>query len=211
MATPHDPHHDESSGFWGCANIFIGLGFAGCALLAGAALLGGGFLKGIAGKEEPAAATSAPAAAAAPAAATAAAAPAVTTFGDTLVVTLRPGSLNPISWDTTAITAKAGQKVKLTFENQHPTAPLQLNFILGKIGSKDRLIAASNTMMTDMAKWMAAGFIPESPDVIAHTKLLNPGQTETIEFTIPAEKGEYPYICTFPGHAMIMQGTLKAE
>jgi azurin len=208
MATPHDPHHhDESSGFWGCANIFIGLGFAGCALLAGAAFVFGGFAKGIAGKEEPAT-TSAPAASGGTAPAPA---PAVTTSGDTLVVTLHPGSINPMSWDTTAITAKAGQKVKLTFENQHPTAPLQHNFILGKIGSKDRLIAASNAMMTDMAKWMAAGFIPESPDVIAHTKLLNPGQSETIEFTLPAEKGDYPYLCTFPGHALIMQGTLKAE
>ncbi|MEZ0275576.1 MAG: plastocyanin/azurin family copper-binding protein, partial [Roseimicrobium sp.] len=135
----------------------------------------------------------------------------VTTSGDTLVVTLRPGSINPMSWDTIAITAKAGQKVKLTFENKQPTAPLQHNFILGKIGSKDRLIAASNAMMTDMAKWMAAGFIPESADVIAHTKLLNPGDTETIEFTLPAEAGDYPYICTFPGHSLIMQGTLKAE
>jgi azurin len=207
MATPHDPHHDESSGFWGCANIFIGLGFACCALLAGGAMLFGGIKKGVSGKEEPAATT-----AAAPASTGgAAAAPAVTVSGDTLVVTLRPGAINPMSWDTTAITGKAGQKVKLTFENNHATAPLQHNFILGKIGSKDRLIAASNAMMTDMAKWMAAGFIPESTDVIAHTKLLNPGQTETIEFTLPAEAGDYPYLCTFPGHSLIMQGTLKAE
>lgn len=116
-----------------------------------------------------------------------------------------------MSWDTPTISAKAGQKVKLTFENKHPTAPLQHNFILGKVGSKQRLIEASNGMMTDMAKWMAKGFIPESPDVVAHTKLLNPNESETIEFTLPAEAGEYPYLCTFPGHALIMQGTLKAE
>lgn len=212
MATSHDPHHQESSGFWGCANVFIGAGFAFCALLAGAAFFGGGLKEGWKGKKDPEA--SAPAAAAsAPAAAAPApaAAPAVTTSGDVLVVTLRPNPSNPMTWETTTISAKAGQKVKLTFENQHPTGPLQHNFILGKVGSKQRLIDASNAMMTDMAKWMGLGFIPESPDVVAHTKLLNPGQSETIEFTLPAEAGEYPYLCTFPGHALIMQGTLKAE
>lgn len=207
MATSHDPHQHESSGFWGCANIFIGGGFAFCALLAGGALFLGGLSNGWKGKEDPAAASTA----AAPAPAPAAPAPAVANSGNVLVITLRPAPSNPMTWETTSITAKAGQKVKLTFENQHPTGPLQHNFILGKIGSKPRLIEASNGMMTDMAKWMAAGFIPESPDVIAHTKLLNPGQSETIEFTLPAEAGEYPYLCTFPGHALIMQGTLKAE
>lgn len=217
MATPHDPHHHESSGFWGCANIFIGAGFAFCALLAGAGFFFGGFLKGIEGKKKPEeAAAPAPAApgpaAAAPApAASGASASAPAASGDVLTVTLRPAPSNPMSWETPTISAKAGQKVKLTFENQHPTGPLQHNFVLGKIGSKQRLIDASNGMMTDMANWMAKGFIPESPDVIAHTKLVNPGQSETIEFTLPAEAGEYPYLCTFPGHALIMQGTLKAE
>jgi azurin len=221
MATSHDSHQHESSGFWGCANIFIGAGFAICALLAGGALFVGGLGEGWKGKKDPeaaAAATTASPAAPAPAAATPAATtpapaatPSVTTSGDVLVVTLRPGPSNPMTWDTTSISAKAGQKVKLTFENQHPTGPLQHNFILGKVGSKQRLIDASNAMMLDMAKWMPAGFIPESEDVIAHTKLLNPGESETIEFTLPAEAGEYPYLCTFPGHALIMQGTLKAQ
>ena len=204
MATPHDPHHDESSGFWGCANIFIGLGFAGCALLAGLAFLSGGFIKGISGKEEPAAATPAPAAAPA-------AAPVAPADPNAVNVTIRPGAATGMSYDTTTISAKAGQKVRITFANQHPTMPLQHNLIVGKIGSKDRLIAASDAMIADMAKWMAAGFIPESPDVIAHTKLLNPGESETIEFTAPAEKGDYPYLCTFIGHSRIMQGTLKVD
>lgn len=198
MATQHDSH-DTGSGFWGCANWAFGLGFAICALAAGGALFVGGIGKGREAWVDPAVA----AAAAAPAP------PAEDP--NTLVVTLRPAPANPMMFETTIITAKAGQKVKLTFENLHPTGPLQHNFILGKIGSKQKLIDASNGMMTEMAKWMAAGFIPEIPEVLAHTKLLNPGQSETIEFTLPAEKGEYPYLCTFPGHALIMQGTLKAE
>jgi azurin len=198
MATSHDPHQQESSGFWGCANVFIGGGFAFCALLAGGALFTGGLGQGWKGKEDPAAAApvvTAPAAA----------------DPNTFSVTLRPGGPTGMAFDTTSFNVKAGQKVKVTFENHNPTLPLQHNLIIGKIGSKERLVAASNAMMTDMAKWMAAGFIPESPDVLAHTRLLNSGETQTIEFTAPAEVGEYPYLCTFIGHATIMQGTMKVE
>lgn len=115
-----------------------------------------------------------------------------------------------MSFDITSIAVKAGQKVKLTFSNDG-AVPLQHNLILCKAGSKDRMIALANTMMTDMGKWLPLGFVPDSPDVIAHTKLLNMKESETIEFTAPAEKGDYPYLCTFPGHSMIMNGTMKVE
>jgi azurin len=44
-------------------------------------------------------------------------------------------------------------------------------------------------------------------DIIAHTPMSAPGETVTVEFTAPAE-GDYPYICTYPGHYMTMQGTM---
>ena len=58
---------------------------------------------------------------------------------------------------------------------------------------------------------MAKGYIPDSPEIIAHSKLLNPKDSETLEFTAPAEKGAYPYLCLFPGHAAIMNGTMEVE
>lgn len=207
MATQHDSHN-QGGGFWGCANLFIGFGFAGFAAVAGAALIYGGIVK----HEKPAAAAP-PAAAAAPASpapAPGAVPPAPGAGGDTLAITIKPGQANPMSYDTTTINAKSGQKVKITFQNQHPQAPLQHNLIICKPGTKDAMIAAANTMMTDMPKWMAKGFIPDSPDVLHHTKLLNPGETETLEFTA-GPKGDYPYICTFPGHSIIMQGVLKVD
>ena len=191
MAHEQDSHDTKTGGFWSCATLFLGLGFSAFAATAGIVLIYGGL------KAKPVA--TAPAAPAAPAPTEA-----------VLAITLKPGAANPMSFDTTTINAKAGQKVKLTFQNQHPTAPLQHNLILCKPGTKDTMVAAANAMMTDMPKWLAKGFIPESPDVLHHTKLLNPGETETIEFTAGA-KGDYPYLCTFPGHSLIMQGTLKVE
>lgn len=47
--------------------------------------------------------------------------------------------------------------------------------------------------------------------VIAHTKVLGPGESETIKFPVSALKdGEsYTFFCSFPGHFAIMKGTLK--
>lgn len=47
-------------------------------------------------------------------------------------------------------------------------------------------------------------------DVIAHTKLLGPGESETITFNAP-EAGTYKFICTFPAHYGLMQGDFIVE
>jgi azurin len=194
MADPHDTQH-QGRGFWGCANIFLASAFGAFAAIAGGALIIGGMTPASPKKEAPAAASTSTSSAPAP----------------LLEVTLKPGSPNPMSYDITLITARAGQKVKITFQNQSTLAPLQHSLLICKPGSRERMFALADSMMTDMPKWLAKGFIPETPDVLHHTKLLNPGESETLEFTAGPEKGDYPYLCTFPGHSRIMQGTLKVE
>ncbi len=205
METHHDTQ-DHGSGFWNVANILIGFGFAAFALGAGAILIYGGIKATRPVKAGTQAATTAPAAAAATIVAPAATA----ASGDVAVVTLKPGPANPMSFDITSFSVKAGQKVALTFNNDS-AAPLQHNLVLCKAGTKENIVALANGMMAEMPKWMPKGFIPESPDVLYHTKLLNPKESETLEFTAPAEKGDYPYLCTFPGHALIMNGVMKVE
>jgi len=55
-------------------------------------------------------------------------------------------------------------------------------------------------------------YIPtsESGSVVAHTKLLGGGESDTVTFTI-SEPGTYDYICSFPGHLALMQGKLVVE
>jgi azurin len=47
--------------------------------------------------------------------------------------------------------------------------------------------------------------------VLAHTKVVGGGQSDTIKF--PTSKltkgGAYTYFCSFPGHSAVMKGTLK--
>ena len=51
--------------------------------------------------------------------------------------------------------------------------------------------------------------MPDSPQVLFSTKLLEPGQTVTFQFKAPADAGKYPYVCTFPAHWKTMNGTLN--
>jgi azurin len=55
------------------------------------------------------------------------------------------------------------------------------------------------------------GFVPESPLVLFSTPLVNARQSATLEFTAPTEPGDYPFICTFPGHWITMRGVLRVE
>lgn len=46
--------------------------------------------------------------------------------------------------------------------------------------------------------------------IIAYTKMLGGGESDTIEFEAPAP-GTYTFMCTFPGHYALMQGKFIVE
>ncbi|WP_395733679.1 plastocyanin/azurin family copper-binding protein [Prosthecobacter sp.] len=194
---------EKSSSIWSVINLIIGSALGGAVLLWVLAFI----FDGLGSLRPKAKAEAAAPAAAAPAAAAASAAPAAAAADlPVLEVIIKPDAANPLAYDTKTISAKAGQKIKLTFTNTHPTLPQPHNIVIGKLGTKDKMMAIAMGAMTLVDK----GYIPDSPDILAHTKLLQPGSSETIEFTVPAA-GEYPFFCTFPGHVAIMNGTLTAQ
>jgi len=48
----------------------------------------------------------------------------------------------------------------------------------------------------------------QADKVLITTKILGPGEEESIAFTAPTEPGPYKFLCTFPGHYGSMQGIL---
>jgi azurin len=55
------------------------------------------------------------------------------------------------------------------------------------------------------------GWLPEhDPRVLAATKLCHPGGTASVEFVAPAPS-DYPFFCSFPGHAAEMRGVLHVR
>ena len=186
----------EKSSIWSLLNVVIGTVIGGVVLLWVTAFVWDGLhsLRPKPMADKPAAAAAAPAAGA----------PAANL--PLLEVTIKPDTANPLAYDTKSISAKVGQKVKVTFNNTHPILPQPHNFVLGKLGTKDQMTTIAMSAITLVDK----GFIPDSPDILAHTKLIQPGQSESVEFTLTAA-GEYPYFCTFPGHVMIMNGVITVQ
>ncbi|MBL9179946.1 MAG: heme-binding domain-containing protein [Verrucomicrobiaceae bacterium] len=105
------------------------------------------------------------------------------------------------------LTAKAGEKLTIRFKNPDVVPH---NWLLAKPGSLQKLGNLANLMITD-PQGMAKHYVPDSDDVIAYTDMTNPKGEFVIHLTAPKEKGEYPYLCTFPGHWMVMNGVMKVE
>ena len=128
---------------------------------------------------------------------------------DVKEITLHTDPVNPLGYakESKSFTVKAGDKVKVNLENK---SPLPHNILIVKPGALQKVGALANGMLTD-PNAMAKDYIPESPDILFHTKLIQPTKVGTLEFTAPAEPGDYPYLCTFPGHWMLMQGIMKVE
>jgi azurin len=102
---------------------------------------------------------------------------------------------------------KAGQQVIIDFENRDF---MQHNLVLGKIGSLEIIGKAADEMSRD-PKGLEKNYIPEIPEIITASKLVDPEGLESIIFTAPTQKGEYPFICTVPGHWRIMNGKMIVE
>lgn len=113
-----------------------------------------------------------------------------------------------MQFDLKEIKVKAGQKVKLTLTHSGKLAKAAMghNFVLLKEGVDVAAFGgkAAAARETD--------YIPksEAANIIAHTKLLGGGETDTITFTAP-KKGKYTFICSFPGHYALMKGDFIVE
>lgn len=112
-----------------------------------------------------------------------------------------------MKFDKTAIEVVAGRPVKIFFSNQND--PLQHNLLVLKSGSKNRIGLLADRMLAD-PEGLKKNYIPVSDDILAKSsKLIGNGQSDLIQFTAPSEPGDYPYVCTFPGHWRLMSGVMK--
>jgi azurin len=57
----------------------------------------------------------------------------------------------------------------------------------------------------------AKNFVPIIPEVLFSTPLVATGKSFKLDFKAPNKPGEYPFICTFPGHWLKIKGTIKAN
>jgi azurin len=110
-----------------------------------------------------------------------------------------------MKFDLSELIVGAGQLVEVVLVNEDE---MQHNFLLGAQGSLEAIGAAADKLASS-PDGMAVQFVPDMPQVLAATRLVDPGQSATVRFRAPTQTGSYPYVCTFPAHWRVMNGVLK--
>ncbi|MDO6518750.1 PVC-type heme-binding CxxCH protein [Zobellia uliginosa] len=121
-----------------------------------------------------------------------------------LVVTMQTVK-NEMKYDLSEFVVTAGESVELILEN---VDFMQHNLVIVKPGAMEKVGLASDKLAAD-PKGAEQNYVPKMDEVLFATTLVDPEQTVSLKFTAPSEPGEYPFICTFPGHWRIMKGVMK--
>lgn len=108
-----------------------------------------------------------------------------------------------LAFDKTALAAPAGSRITIRFSNNAGAGSGMLhNVVVVKPGASDGVAADG------IAAGEAAGYLKSNDSrVIASSKMIKGGEKTEFSFDAPAP-GEYPVICTFPGHYVLMKLTL---
>lgn len=112
-----------------------------------------------------------------------------------------------MKYDTDTFTVTAGDKVVLELDNLDG---MQHNLLIAKPGTFEKVGTAADAMLRD-PKAAEKHYIPEIPEVLFSTEMVDPGEVFTLKFTAPEAPGNYPFVCTFPGHWRMMNGIMIVE
>lgn len=110
-----------------------------------------------------------------------------------------------MQYDKKELTAVTGQKVTLHFKHigKLPKAAMGHNVVILKPGTELPAFAMK------CAPAAATDYLAQDEEsqklIVAHTKMVGGGEETEVTFTAP-EPGEYPFLCTFPGHFGVMNG-----
>jgi azurin len=115
-----------------------------------------------------------------------------------------------MQFDRTEFTVQAGSEVTIEFRNvgTMPKQAMGHNLVVLTRGT-DPMAFANAAMRHTQNEYIP----PEmQANVIAATRVLGPGESQTITFTAPTETGDYPFVCSFPGHTPAgMRGIMKVQ
>jgi len=109
-----------------------------------------------------------------------------------------------LRFDPPRFTAEPGQEVHVSLENLDSTHQ-QHNFLVLQPGRLKEVVQQSLEMG---AQGPPRGFIPDNPGILVHSEILDAEKKASITFTMPSQKGIYPFVCSMPGHGMIMYGAI---
>ena len=112
-----------------------------------------------------------------------------------------------LTYTTPQFRVRAGEAIEFTLSNPDVVPH---NWALVRPGTLQSVGKLANRLISD-PKAVAHHYIPQTDDVLAYTDVVLPGDTFTVFFQAPTKPGRYPYLCTFPGHWMVMNGVMVVE
>ena len=111
-------------------------------------------------------------------------------------------ALSGLQYDIVRFIVKPGETVNITLIN---TDEMAHNLLITQPGQREAVVDLGAAMGDEGP---AKGYIPETDKVLAAIPVLKPGEQQTIPFKAPEEEGIYPYVCTYPGHGLVMYGAI---
>jgi putative membrane-bound dehydrogenase-like protein len=112
-----------------------------------------------------------------------------------------------MTYSVSSIDAKPNDAIRITLTNN---GDVQHNVVLIRPGSL-ATVGAQVEAMAHVPNAEERSYLPSTPDIMFWMKLVETGQTGTLEFYAPPQPGDYPFLCTFPGHWQTMQGVLHVK
>src|SRR5439155_19150114 len=93
-------------------------------------------------------------------------------------------------YDTPRLVVEAGKPFEIIVEN---TDFMPHNLAVVKPGTREKVGLAAATMKPDELDGQGRAYLPQTTDILAATRLLEPGQKETLKLTAPAQEGDNEY------------------
>ena len=109
-----------------------------------------------------------------------------------------------MQYDRPHIYVQAGKPVEIVFTN---TDIMPHNLVITVPGARQE-VGILAEMMGAAGSAGNMQFVPNSPKVLFATSMLQPDRSERLQITAPTAVGDYPFVCTFPGHWRSMYGTM---
>ncbi len=112
-------------------------------------------------------------------------------------------------FSTQQFSVLVGQPVKIVFTNEDAT---DHNLVIVQPGALAEVGMAANDMARDPRNATSDFIPPDKAKLILHaTPMIGPSRSARISvlrFTAPDQPGIYPFVCTFPGHWVVMNGVM---
>lgn len=112
-----------------------------------------------------------------------------------------------LTFATPSLRVKAGEPIRLVLKNPDVVPH---NWVLVKPGTLQKVGTLANQLIADPDA-LLHNYVPATKDVLVHTDIVAAGENSSIYFRAPTEPGRYPFLCTFPGHWMVMNGEMVVE